>query len=141
MNFNHLFISHFGSHIQRKLQTKIFPKPYETIRIITFEFKISAKFIYWQLHYLLQYTKMIMKNYCQQNQFKFTFMTTTSGNVWAYYFDIYVLNYWANKDECNQIWVNTTNGLWLLIVKSLNWVRYITYGHKASLNVHLFSML
>ena len=42
MNFNHLFISHFGSHIQRKLQTKIFPKPYETIRIITFEFKISA---------------------------------------------------------------------------------------------------
>ena len=46
-------------------------------------------------------------------------MTTTSGNVWAYYFDIYVLNYWANKDECNQIWVNTTNGLWLLIVKSL----------------------
>ena len=43
MNFNHLFISHFGSHIQRKLQTKIFPRPYETIRIITFEFKISTK--------------------------------------------------------------------------------------------------
>ena len=42
MNFNYVFISHFGSHIQRKLQTKIFPKPYETIRIKTFEFKISA---------------------------------------------------------------------------------------------------
>ena len=45
MNFNYLFISHFVSHIQRKLQTKIFPKPYETIRIKTFEFKISAKYI------------------------------------------------------------------------------------------------